>query len=206
MVYLYNIKEKKTKGTYSEIKIVNDKELGESIKPVYTGSSFVIAKSATGSNKGNFGVLEINSEKVQGKIGFKYESIDTTKEYYVLVSIDKTYSIYDKDFTKVSNEFSYVELFDKYYVGINNNKLNVFTYDSQKEILESGITVTDNKFTIDFTNGFIITINGTKYSYDKNGKKIVENKENNNTEDNTENNNNNSEEIDSEGDNNGEQE
>ena len=203
-VYLYNLKEKKIKGTYSEIKIVNDNELGDNIKPIYTSSSFIIAKSATGSNKGNFGVLEINSEKVQGKIGFKYESIDTSKEYYVLVSIDKTYSIYDKEFSKVSNEFSFIELFDKYYAGINNNKLNVFTYDSQKEILEESVNVTDNEFEIDFTNGFNITVNETKYSYDKNGKKIV----NNNTENNKENSNNNAneDEDDSEGDNNGEQE
>ena len=202
-VYLYNIKEKKVKGTYSEIKIVNDKELGEKIKPIYTSSSFIIAKSATGSNKGNFGVLEINSEKVQGKIGFKYENIELIDKYYVLVSIDKTSSIYDKEFNKISNEFSYVKLFDKHYVGINNNKLNVFTYDSQKEILEEGINVTNNDFQIDFTNGFIITVNNIKYSYDKDGKKVVESNNNNENIDEETNSN---ENVENEGESDGEQE
>jgi len=197
LYYLYNLKEKKNKGTYSEIKIVNDKELSTNIKPIYTSSSYIIAKSATGSNKGNYGVLEINSEKVQGKIGFKYQSITKESNYYLLQSVDNTYSIYNNTFSKISNEFSYIKLFDKYYVGINNNKLNVYSYNNTLGVLESDIAVTNNEFEIDFTNGFEITINNVKHNYDKNGKKIVNNVvEQPNTE--NENNTNN----DSEGENN----
>lgn len=172
--YLYDLKENKVKGTYSEIEILNEKELSENIEHVYTSSSFIKAKSATGSNKGNYGIVEITGEKVQGKVGFKYENIIKEKEYYKLISVDKTYSIYDKNFKKISNEFSYIELFDKYYVGINNNKLNVFAYDSQMEILKESINITDNKFTIDFTNGFAITVKDVTYKYDKNGNVIKE--------------------------------
>ena len=173
--YLYSLKEGKVKGTYSEIEILNQKELTENIKHIYTSSSFIKAKSATGNNKGNYGVIEITGEKVLGKIGFKYESIIKEKEYYKLISIDKTYSIYDESFKKVSNEFSYIELFDKYYVGINNNKLNIFKYDNQMEILKESINISDNKFTIDFTDGFVITINGITYNYDKDGNVIQNN-------------------------------
>jgi len=178
LYYLYNLEENKVKGTYSEIEILKDNEINDNIKLIYTSSSFVKAKSATGNNKGNYGVVEITGDKVQGKIGFKYESITKEKDYYKLINVDKTYSIYDENFTKVSNEFSYMELFDKYYVGINNNKLNVFSYNNQMEILKESINVTDNKFEIDFTNGFEITINEVKYNYDKNGNKV----ENNNNE------------------------
>lgn len=167
--YLYNIKEKKTKGTYSSIEIVNNSEMSSNIKQNYTSSSFVIAKSATGDNKGNYGVLEINSEKVAGKVGFKYESITKVKDYYLLVNIDKSYSIYNTSFKKISNEFDYIEIFDKYYVGITDNKLNVYAYDNALGILETDLSVTSNKFTIDFTNGFDITIDNVTYSYDKDG-------------------------------------
>jgi len=173
--YLYNLKENKTKGTYSEIEILNPKELNENIKHIYTSSSFIKAKSATGTNKGNYGVIEITGERVQGKVGFKYESITKEKDYYKLISVDKTYSLYDKDFKKISNEFSYIELFDKYYVGINNNKLNVFKYDNQMEILKESVNITDNKFTIDFTDGFAITVNDITYNYDKSGNIIQNN-------------------------------
>ncbi|MBQ7031500.1 MAG: hypothetical protein IJN13_03905 [Bacilli bacterium] len=167
--YLYNIKEKKTKGTYSSIEIVNNSEMSSNIKQNYTSSSFVIAKSATGDNKGNYGVLEINSEKVAGKVGFKYESITKVKDYYLLINIDKSYSIYNTSFKKISNEFDYIEIFDKYYVGITDNKLNVYAYDNALGILETDLSVTSNKFTIDFTNGFDITIDDVTYSYDKDG-------------------------------------
>ena len=98
------------------------------------------------------------------------ESISKVKDYYLLVNVDKSYSIYNTSFKKISNEFSYIEIFDKYYVGIIDNKLNVYSYDNALGILESDLGITDNKFTIDFTNGFDITIDGTTYSYDKDGR------------------------------------
>jgi len=172
--YLYSLKEKKNKGTYSEINILNNDELGSTVQQNYTSASFIIAKSATGSNKGNYGVLEINSDKVEGRVAFKYESITKDNDYYLFINIDKTNSIYDKSFKKISNEFDYIKLFNKYYVGINNNKLNVYGYDKTTGILENDILVTNNNFEIDFTDGFVITINKDVYKYAKNGKLIIE--------------------------------
>jgi len=199
--YLYNLKDKKIKGTYSEIQIVSESELGNQIKPVYTSSSFIIAKSAVGNNKGNYGVLEINSEKVQGKVDFKYESIIKNNKYYLLKNIDKTYSIYNNEFVKISNEFENIKLYDKYYVGINGKKLNVYSYTNTLGILENDLSITNDDFEIDFANGFEITVDGKKFNYDKNGKEIINNElENDNiTEDENIN-----QDLEIEGDNNGE--
>ncbi len=183
--YLYNLKEKKVKGTYSEIKIINENEINSNVKPIYTSSSYIIAKSATGSNKGNYGILEINSNKVQGKIGFKYQNIEMINNYYLLYSVDNTYSIYNKELSKISNEFSYIKMYDNYYVGINNNKLNIYSYTNTLGILDMDLNVTNNEYTIDFTNEFTITINNNKYEFDKSGKK-QENKVNNEGENNEE--------------------
>ncbi|MBE6156781.1 MAG: hypothetical protein E7161_03450 [Firmicutes bacterium] len=172
--YLYDIKEKKSKGTYSSIEIINQSEVNSSVKHLYTSASFIIAKAATGNNIGNYGILEINSEKVVGKVGFKYKSIQSKGDYYLLINIDNSYSIYNNAFTKISNEFSYIEIFDEYYVGITGNKLNVYKYDSVLGILENDVEVASNEFEIDFTNGFEIITNGNNYRYDKNGKEVVE--------------------------------
>ena len=171
--YLYDLKENKVKGTYSELILITENDLGLFTKPIYTSSSFIIAKSAVGTNKGNYGVLEITGEKVQGKIDFKYLSIVNENGYYLLKNIDNTYSIYKSDFTKISNEFEYIKLYEKYYVGINNNKLNVYSYTNTLGILENDLTVTDTNYEIDFKDGFKITINGEGFNYDKYGKKIV---------------------------------
>lgn len=177
-IYLYNIKGKAKKGTYSNIKIINEQELTLNVKHNYTSSSYIIAQSATGNNKGNYGVLEVNSEKVAGKVGFKYESITKEKNYYLLINIDKSYSVYDTKFNKVSNEFDYIEIYDNYYVGINDNKLNVYRYDNALGILEKDLTVTSNEFEIDFNNGFNITTGGVTYNYGVNGK-VVEGEQHN---------------------------
>lgn len=176
--YLYNIKEKKNKGTYTNLEIINTSELNPNVKQLYTSSSFIIAKSATGDNKGNFGVLEITSEKVTGKVGFKYESITKVKDYYLLVNVDKSYSIYNTNFKKISNEFSYIEIFDKHYVGITDNKLNVYSFDNALGILETDLAVKSNEFEIDFEDGINITIDGITYNYDNSGK-VKEGVENN---------------------------
>ncbi len=168
--YLYDLKQRKSIGTYNELEVLNSAEMTNKIVPIYTSSSFIIAKSATGSNKGNYGVLEVTSSKVIGKIAFKYESIKKEKDYYLLASVDKTYSIYDKNFGKISNEFDYIELFDEYYASVLNKKLNIYKYNDALGILEKDIPVKENKFTIDFSNGFKITVDGVTYEYEKDGK------------------------------------
>ena len=195
--YLYNLKENKVKGTYSALEFVNENELKDDVTQVYTSSSYIIAVSATGANSGNYGILEIDSDSIQGKVNFKYQKITKQKNYFVMLSTDNAYSIYDKNLNKVSNEFSYIELFDKYYVGISDKLLNVYSYSDTKGILEQGITVNNNDFKIEFTNGFVITINNTVYKYDASGKKVTNSNTNNNT-----NNNGNSNNEDDESENN----
>ena len=176
--YLYDLASKKTKGTYSSLQIIKANELNSNIKQLYTSSSHIIAMAATGNNKGNYGVLEINSDKVTGIIEFKYKSIEAIAKGYLLTSLDDKKVIYNGEFEKLSNEFDYIKLFDNYYAGVISNKLNVYSYENALGILKDGdITISNNDFNIDFTNGFKITVDNNVYEYDKNGKKIT-NKDN----------------------------
>ncbi len=173
-IYLYDLKTNRVRSTYSDITILNENEMNDDIKAIYTSSSYIIAKSATGNNAGNYGVLLIDSDGVQGKIDFKYKDIKKANKYYVLVSSTNEYSIYNKDFEKVSEDFAYIEAYDEYYAAVESGKLNIYRYNSALSILEEAIDVSNNEFKIDFTDGFKITVGENEYKFDKNGKKITE--------------------------------
>lgn len=176
-IYLYDLKANKTKGTYSKIEFIDSTALSNEVKQVYTNSLLVKATSATGTNKGNLGVIEITSEKATGKVEFKYKSIDLiNNNYYLLVNIDNSYSIYDNKFNKISNEFDFIKTFENYYVGINNNILNLYSYTGTNNgvgIISENLRVTNNKFDITFNqNDFVVKIDGKEYKYNYNGTKI----------------------------------
>ncbi len=175
-IYLYDIKNNKTKGTYSKIEFIDNNALSSEVKQVYTDSLLVKATSATGTNKGNIGVIQITSEKASGKISFNYKSMELVNNYYLLINIDNKYSLYDTKFNKISNEFSYIKTFENYYVGINDNKLNLYNYtgtNSGVGIINEDLRVKDNKFDITFNqNDFVIKIDGTEYKYNYNGTKV----------------------------------
>lgn len=168
-IYLYDLKTNKNKSIYTSVEILNGNELNSDVKNIYTSSSYVIAKASTGENTGNYGVLEINSNNVKGIVEFKYKEIKKKRNYYLLINIDDSYSIYDESFNKVSNEFDYIEVYDNYFVGITDNKLNVYSYNNKQGILKSSLEVSNNEFAIDFSDGFNITINGITYSFDLEG-------------------------------------
>ena len=183
---IYSLKDKAVKGTYSYLEIVNSDEINSNIKHIGTSTSYLIAQTNTGNNKGNYGVLEINTEKIKGKIAFDYQSIKKENDYYLFKNLQGLISIYNKSFSKISNDFAYIELLDKYYVGIINNKLNVYSYLNKNNFLEKDIDVTDNKYEISVDNGFVIKSGDQTYNFDSNGKLIVP-KEDNIVEDNTNN-------------------
>ena len=185
---IYSLKEKKVKGTYSYLEIVNEEEINENIEHIGTNASYLISQTDTGNNKGNYGILEINSSKISGKVGFNYKEIKKEKDYYLFKDTNDLYSIYNVSFTKISNDFNYLKLYENYYVGIKDNKLNVYTYLGTK-VLEQELEVTDNKYEIDFTDGIKITIGDKVYNYNNFGKLIVNEQENSNPEDNGANNN-----------------
>lgn len=172
--YLYSLREKKIKGTYSSLEIVDTDQLKTNVEQVYIKSLYMIVKAANGTNKGNFGVIEINDEKVAGKVEFKYKNIEKFGDYYLLINVNDFYSVYDKDFNKINSDFSYIKLFDKYYAGIKNGKLNIYEYDNTLGVLENDLTVNSNSFEIDFTDGFEISVDGKNYKYDRSGKEVIE--------------------------------
>ncbi len=174
-IYLYDLKNNKTKGTYNKIEFIDTKALNKEVKQVYTDSLLIKATSATGANKGNLGVIEITSEKASGKVEFKYKSIDLANNYYLLINIDNSYSLYDSKFNKISNEFDYIKTFENYYVGINNKKLDVYSYTGDKSgiLKNNAISVTNNEFQITFNaDNFIIRIADKEYKYDYDGVEV----------------------------------
>jgi hypothetical protein len=185
-IYLYSLKEKKVKGTYSELEFINSEDIGNRIRSIYTSSSHMIVKAATGTNKGNYGVIEITSNKVTGKLPFKYKSIEKEKDYYVTLSNDGLYTLYNDKFLKSSYDFNYIKYYDNYYAGIINNKLNIYKYGNIQKILSDDVPVTNNDFTISFNNGYIITVGDNTYEYDINGKLKVEEPENTENSENNE--------------------
>lgn len=173
--YLYDLKEKKSKGTYSNIEILNTDELVNSPKPIYTSSSYILAVSATGVNKGNYGVLEINSNNIVGKVKFEYKSITKENDYYIMNKTDDSYSIYNKEFDRISNEFTYIKLYNNYYAAISDNKLNIYSYTDLKSKLQNGIDILDTDFEIEFTTDkFIITIGDKIFNYSKQTGELIE--------------------------------
>jgi len=111
---------------------------------------------------------------VAGKVEFKYKNIEKVGEYYLFINTDNLYSVYNKTFDKVSDNFKYIVLFNNYYAAVNNNNLNIYSYNSRTAILEKEVIISSNDFNIDFTNGFEITVDGKIYKFDKSGKEVIE--------------------------------
>ena len=183
-IYLYDLKTNRVRSTYTDVKILKDNELNNDVKAVYTSLSYIIAKSATGSNAGNYGVLEINSDGIKGLIDFKYKNITKDNGYYVFLNNNNEYSIYNTNFEKISDDFAYVKLYANYYAGVIAGKLNIYRYNNLLSVLSQSIDVPNNEFNVDFTDGFVITVGENVYKFDSNGKEIKEenDKENKPTE------------------------
>lgn len=176
VINLYSIKEKKTKATYTSIEMLNSGEIGSNIAQYYTDGSFILAKSAS---KNSFGVIKLESSKATNVVSFNYKEIKPQSNYYILQNNDNKYSIYDKNFNKISNEFDYVQLLDKHYVGINGKNLNVYRYDTTvTKLLEEDVMLSSNDYskayTINIGSFITIVIDGKEYKYDLNGKKVVD--------------------------------
>ncbi len=178
--YLYSIKEKKIKGTYSYVDVVSGNEISDEIHHINTNSSYLIARAHNGANKDNIGVLEITSTKVSGKVEFKYSGITyLNTDYYLMKNISNKVSLFNNTFTKISDDFDKIDVYANYYVGIDSNKLNVYNYLNKNKILKKDIDVVNNEYKIAFSNGFTITVGENTYKFDLLGNEIINNIENN---------------------------
>ena len=174
-ITLYSLNEKKNKATYTEINFINTGNVGTNINHYYTEGLYVIAKSAS---KNSYGVIKLENSAAKNIIAFSYKSITNNNGYYVLENNDGKFSIWNNYFSKISDEFDYVELLKDYYVGVVGTKLNVYRYQTTtNKVLESDITLpsTDYKNAYKITIGTYIVINvgDEEYKYDiLTGKKI----------------------------------
>lgn len=173
IINLYDIKAKKVKATYNSIDITGDKEINSNVKLIYTSSSYVIVSPSNGNNKGYYGVIEINSEKVQNKVSFNYKEIVFKNNYYVMKNKDDGYSIYDNKFNKVSNEFVKIDTFDNYYIGYSSKTFNIYNYSSTLGILENDVACDNCEVTVTYKDGYSVKVNDKIFEYDKKGKLIL---------------------------------
>lgn len=201
LIYLYSLKDNKVKGTYDDFD-ENINYLEPEVKVSYTANSYFVVRTAVGNNKGKYGVIMITDKGVEGKIPFEYSKIMKNKDNYILEKdsnytivdknfdilynyVNKTsnyylfkdsndmYYVFNKDMDIISNSFNFIELYDNYYVGINENKLNLYKYDRIK-VLNRDLDVEENKFQVSYNDGYIIKINDNEYRFDENGKYIEE--------------------------------
>lgn len=176
-ITLYSLTEKKNKASYTEIKFINNGNVGTNINHYYTEGLYVIAKS---SSKNSYGIIKLENTSAKNIIAFSYKNIATNNNYYVLENNDGKFSIWNDNFSKISDEFEYVELLKDFYVGINDKKLNVYRYQTTtNKVLESDIVLpsTDykNTYTVTISDKIIIKVGDEEYKYDiLTGKKIID--------------------------------
>ena len=80
--------------------------------------------------------------EITSKIDYLYNEIVEYYQNYLLVRNDDKYQIYDTTTgAVVSDIFDHISLQGTYYVGINNNKLNVYNYSSKKKLLCTDVPI-----------------------------------------------------------------
>ncbi len=125
----------------------------------------------------------------------KIQDLTSDKSYFKTKSGDK-YNVYDIKGLKVKNtsDFKYVNLYDKYFIGItSDNKLAVYDYEGNKKT--ESITVTGTSCSIGEFATATPTGSGYNINYCSNGSsytsKVLENDISNNTSNKTDSNSNN---------------
>lgn len=159
----------------------------------------VISFKEDGNGTKNLSILNDNIIATRGNVNYlytktgdllatsKFKMIDFQNEY--LVVKDKGYLVYNMSTpssgTIVSNELDYVKLYEDFFVGIKNKKLNIYLYENGKHgKLENDLEVTiaelEKSYKItEYSDSYVISIMQTTdasvdYKYDKNWSVINE--------------------------------
>lgn len=172
-ILLYDLKDKKTLATYTEV------DMGyhtEGLSSITTAGTYVVAKNTSNS----YGVVNIETSKVSGVIPFKYgednkiinESFKMLDNNYLFKRSDGTYHLYPSSGNNINSNEITKNVVTKYeiveykynYLKVNNNdKYLIYALD--------GNIVSDEIKNIIMENGFYIGIDNTNivsvYKYDK---------------------------------------
>lgn len=166
-IVLYDLKDKKTLATYTEVDMNYHTEGFDSIT---TAGTYVVAKNTSSS----YGVINIGTSKVSGIISFKNgddgkvinETFKMVDNNYSFKRSDGTYHLYTasgEEITKnVSTKYEIVEYKHNYLKVKNNDKYLVYALD--------GKIVSDEIKNIIMEDGFYIGIDNnivSVYKYDK---------------------------------------
>lgn len=161
-VILYDIKEEKTKDTYSLIKKIDDERVivkkndaygmlafkeddySADIKISYDYMGYIedTEKLVASSNK-NYKLIDFNGESVSKNIPGEIKNFDGQN---ISVKINNDYYVYGYDGKmKIEDEFDYIRFVSNYIIALNGKKLNVYDKDGYKMNGE-GIKISSNDY------------------------------------------------------------
>ncbi len=176
-IVLYDLKDNKTLATYKAVDAraySNEK----TISFVSTGGTLVLAQNTSDS----YGLINIGSSSVTGRISFKDSDDNTNTEayglngYVVMKRSDGTYHLYDpsssdNEITKnISTEWEIVDYKGRYVLTYGESKYAVYNLDDSK-------VVASGKY-IFFESSYCITVDSNNkvgvYSYDIGNVDLIE--------------------------------
>lgn len=172
-IILYDLKDKKTLATYTEVDMGYHTEGFDSMT---TAGTYVVAKNTSNS----YGVINIESSKVSGIIPFKNgddgkvinETFKMLDSYYLFKRSDGTYHLYpstgnninSNEITKnVVTKYEIVEYKYNYLKVKNNDKYLIYALDGKIVSDEIKNIIMEDSFYIGIDNSNIVSV----YKYDK---------------------------------------
>ena len=159
--------------------VISFKEDGNGTKKLSFLADYIIA------TRGNVNYLYTKTGELLATS--KFAMIEFQNEY--LIVKDKGYLLYNMSTpssgTIASNELDYIKLYDDFFVGIKNKKLNIYTYEHGKtgvlaEALDTSVADLEKSFKITiYSDSYVISIMQSAdasidYKYDKNWSVINE--------------------------------
>lgn len=122
---------------------------------------------------GSYHLFEINGKELTEN-GVQSEIVDYNDNYVQVKNSNNKYVIYSMDGTIVKGEYIHIKLYDKYFVGINDNyKINSYDYKTGEAF--NGMTEKEILYKDDLSKSYRVDTSGKISILDKDGK-IVEEK------------------------------
>lgn len=133
-------------------------------------NEYLLAKYSDGT----YHLFKLDGTEITKNISTTNEIVNYYTNYIVVKNADK-YQIYNNETGKIiSDEFNYLDLSNGYYVGIKNNKLNVYNYTSKNKLLCQDIQIegTDypNLYSLKYYNASYIELTASSKKYVFTGK------------------------------------
>ncbi len=130
-------------------------------------NEYLLAKYSDGT----YHLFKLDGIEITKNISTTNEIVNYYTNYIVVKNADK-YQIYNTETGKIiSDEFNYLDLSNSYYVGIKDNKLNIYNYTSKNKLLCQDIQIEGmdypNLYSLKYYNASYIELitSGKKYIF-----------------------------------------